>query len=171
MSVRAAVLLFLCLLVAPLAAARDLLQLDRLSDTVPPFDLAPAVVGDGTLDLAALAGRTVLLHFWATWCGPCRDELPALQGLADHLDAARFAVVLVAIDETATGDEVARYARELGVTLPVYLARESTVSDRYWQWGVPVSYVIDRRGGFVGRALGPRAWAEPAVADALRGLE
>ena len=85
--------------------------------------------------------------------------------------ATTAALVLVAIDDTATGAEVARFAADLGVTVPVYLARTSTVSDRYWRWGVPVSYLVDPAGGFVGRALGPRAWNAPASIAALRAIE
>ena len=157
------------LLVAPAVLADDPLALETITGEVPGFMLAPAD-GGATLDHGMLAGRTVLLHFWATWCVPCKEELPALQKLAATFDAARVTVVLIAIDTNMTAAEIATFARALGVTLPIYLARNSTVADSFWGWGLPVSYLIDARGRFIGRARGPRAWSDPAIIEALTRL-
>lgn len=154
---------------APAARADDVLALEPLADDVPSFSLMPAA-GGAALDNAALTGRTVLLHFWATWCTPCKDELPALDELAKHLDPARYAVVLVAIDTNATAAEVQAYAEGLGVRLPVYVAAAGGVDDSFWGWGLPVSYLIDAQGHFIGRMRGPRAWNVPATRDALAAL-
>lgn len=152
-------------------AATDVLGLETLDDEVPAFTLQAAAADAPALDNAALAGRLVLMHFWATWCTPCRKELPALQALAHALDSARVAVVLVAIDDADTSREaIVDYARGLGLDAPLYLARDSRISDRFWSWGVPVSYLIDARGHFVGRMLGPRPWDSPALRDALANL-
>lgn len=154
---------------APSVRADDVLAIESLADEVPRFSLTPA--GGGTaLDNAALKGRTVLLHFWATWCTPCKEELPALDALATHLDPARYAVVLVAIDTNATAAEVLAYAEGLGVRLPVYVAAAGGVDDSFWGWGLPVSYLIDAQGRFIGRLRGPRAWNAPATLDALTAL-
>lgn len=149
--------------------AEDVLAIEALADEVPAFTLTPAA-GGATLDKATLAGRTVLLHFWATWCTPCKDELPALDKLAAELDPARYAVLLVAIDTNAAPAEIQAFAQGLGVRLPVYVAVGGGVSDSFWGWGLPVSYLIDAQGRFIGRLRGPRAWDTPAVKDALAAL-
>ena len=114
-------LLVLLLCGTPPLPAADLLGLETLADEVPAIALVAAEDG-AALTLADLRGKTVLLHFWATWCKPCKEELPALDSLTDDLDAARFAVVLVAIDTNTAPAEVLAYARHLGVRLPVYVA-------------------------------------------------
>ena len=160
--------LLLALLAPPVVPVRaaDALGLETLDDAVPSFALVSAE-GGATLANTDLRGKTVLLHFWATWCTPCRKELPALDKLAATLDPARFALVLVAIDSVTTPAEVLSYARGLGVRLPVYVAASGGVSDSFWGWGVPVSYLINAQGQFIGRLRGPRAWNEPAVQTAL----
>lgn len=153
----------------PLPAA-DVLGLETLADEVPAIALVAAEDG-AALTLADLRGKTVLLHFWATWCKPCKEELPALDSLSDEFDAARFALVLVAIDSNATPAEVLAFARNLGVRLPVYVAGSGGISDSFWGWGLPVSYLIDGQGQFIGRLRGPRPWRESALRAALAALQ
>ena len=162
-------LLLLALPMAP-AQAEDVLGLEALNDTVPSFVLVPAA-GGAVLANADLRGKIVLLHFWASWCTPCKKELPELDSLAADLDPARFAVVLVAIDTAITPAEVLAYARGLGVRLPVYVAASGGVSDSFWGWGLPVSYLINEQGRFIGRLRGPRAWHEPTMHSALAALQ
>ena len=165
-----AVALALLLAGAPTVYAEDSLGVEALADAVPPFALT-AADGGPALANGDLLGRFVLLHFWATWCTPCKDELPALDRLAASLDAGRFTVAVVAIDTNTSPTEVLAFARSLGVRLPIYLASSGGVSDSFWGWGLPVSYLIDGRGHFIGRLRGPRPWAEPGVRAALTRLE
>ncbi len=164
----AVVLAWLCLAAMP-ARAEDVLAIEPLADEVPKLALVSAQ-GGAVVTNSALLGKTVLLHFWATWCTPCKDELPALDSLAASLDPARFVVVLVAVDDNATPVEVLAFARGLGVHLPVYVARAGGVSDSFWGWGLPVSYLINDDGHFIGRLRGSRAWSEPVVRNALTAL-
>jgi len=157
-------------LVTGVAQAEDLLGIETLDDAVPAYTLR-AAEGGATLADTALRGKTVLLHFWATWCTPCKEELPALDRFAAGLDPATHAVVLVAIDTHASAAEVASYARGLGVKLPVYVAADGGVSDSFWGWGLPVSYLINAQGRFIGRLRGPRNWSAPAVQKAVAALQ
>lgn len=145
------------------------LRLARLPGAPTALELVSA---DGThrVSDAEFIGRLTLLHFWATWCEPCRHELPALQALADSVADDGIAVVLVAVDEGVAADVVAQFAHGLGVTLPTYLAGDGTVPDELWNWGVPVTYLVGPDGGFIGRMRGPRPWRETAVREALRTL-
>ena len=163
-------MLLLCLLLAgggsTLAAG---LGLQPVVGSVPAYSLRPIGGGEPLTD-ANLAGRVVLLHFWATWCAPCRKELPDLDQLAASLDPARFAVVLVSIDTEVAPPEVLEFARGVGVRQPIYLPGDQEVVDNFCGWGLPVSYVIDSHGAFVGRIMGPRAWTDPNVLAAMAQL-
>ncbi len=146
-----------------------ILRLARLPGAPTALELVSA---DGTRRVsdADFVGRLTLLHFWATWCEPCRHELPALQALADSVADDGIAVVLVAVDEGVAAGAVAEFARGLGVTLPTYLAGDGTVPDELWSWGVPVTYLVGPDGRLIGRMRGPRPWREAVVREALVGL-
>jgi thiol-disulfide isomerase/thioredoxin len=141
-------------------------HLQRLDEPAPDFVLHNTT--DRDLQLAALRGRPVIVHFWATWCTSCRKELPALVALAHQLASSDVEFLAVAIDTDTTRADIDRYLASLGVSVPVYLARESRITDRYWTWGVPETYLIDRQGNIAGRALGPRDWDSAAMRTLLR---
>jgi cytochrome c biogenesis protein CcmG/thiol:disulfide interchange protein DsbE len=136
-------------------------HLQRLDEAAPDFLLRDA--SGNALRLGDLRGHPIILHFWATWCKPCRAELPTLEALTHQIADSDIILVFVAIDTEADEAQVRRYVHDLGVGLPVYLARAGTISDRYWSWGVPVTYLIDREGRLVARALGPRNWASASM--------
>jgi len=164
MVVRSCVLLAFCLCAAAHAAEigqsslREL-RLDKFDQPAPDFS-----IGDGRM-LSDCRGQWVLLHFWATWCKPCVRELPQLNRLYLRWrdDPVTFLTVSI---EYENRDEVFAFARRLGLQLPVLLANEIGITDRYWNWGLPVTYVINPEGMIVARALGPREW-DSGAADAL----
>jgi len=137
----------------------DTLHMQRLDEAAPDFALRDT--SGGILHLTDLRGHPLILHFWATWCEPCRAELTALDTLVRDRAADGTVLVMVSIDEEADTDSIRRYAQSLGVRFDVYLARDGDISGRYWAWGVPVTYLIDRQGLLVARALGPRNWDSP----------
>ncbi|GGF81865.1 hypothetical protein GCM10007301_47480 [Azorhizobium oxalatiphilum] len=133
---------------------------------LPP--LAPLPVLDAApLDPATLKGRVVLVHFFATWCEPCREELPALTRLAaDH--PADIAVV--AVDVAEVDVRVRRFFAEHPVPFPVALDRDRAFT-RSWQVsGLPSTIVLDRALRPRLKAVGEVAWDAPAVRVRLGGL-
>lgn len=107
----------------------------------PDFTL-PTVEGE-TLQLSSLRGQPVVLNFWATWCGPCQREMPALEAAAQ-----RFAgeVVFLGVDQGESQEEVVAYLEQLGVSFPVPLDADMAVGDRYNIRGMPTTYFIDADG-------------------------
>jgi peroxiredoxin len=101
-------------------------------------------------------GRVVLLNLWATWCAPCREEMPALQTLARELGPRGLTVVGVNFKESAR--EVEPFVKEHGLTFPMLLDAEGRVSERYQVFALPVTFLVDRRGMLVGTVLGIRDW-------------
>lgn len=106
----------------------------------PPFAL-PALDGRDTVRLADYRGNAVVLTFWASWCGPCRHEMPALQRLWQELDTA--GVMVIGLNEDANSDDARRFAAEVGVTYPLAEGR-GRLRARYGYRGLPYTIVLDR---------------------------
>jgi thiol-disulfide isomerase/thioredoxin len=129
----------------------------------------PKPVGDITfvdadqsrLSLADWKGRVVLVNLWATWCGPCREEMPELAELQRQLGSDDFEVVAISLDRQ--GAEVARpFLENVGAeALELYLDPSTQVLAGFRAVGLPASILIDRSGRELGRMFGPADWASP----------
>ncbi|MGI9111278.1 MAG: TlpA family protein disulfide reductase [Gaiellaceae bacterium] len=118
----------------------------------PDFTLAK-LDGDGELALESLRGKAVVLNFWASWCGPCKDETPLLQRSWERWQDK--GVVFVGVDVKDFRGDARSFLRRFGVTYPnVYDGKGSTVG-RYGVTGFPETYFIDARGRVVYRIAGP----------------
>ena len=118
----------------------------------PDFTLAK-LDGDGELALESLRGKAVVLNFWASWCGPCKDETPLLQRSWKRWQDR--GVVFVGVDVKDFRGDARSFLRRFGVTYPnVYDGKGSTVG-RYGVTGFPETYFIDARGRVVYRIAGP----------------
>jgi len=98
----------------------------------------------GTLRLSDLQGKAVLVNFWATWCQPCRSELPHLVAAYDRYRQEGLEIVAVNLQEDE--DTIAGFVEEFGMQFPVVIDRSGDVSDEYRVIGIPTSYFIDRSG-------------------------
>ena len=114
------------------------------------------------------AGKVVLLTFWATWCPPCRLEVPGLISLQKKFEKSDFTVVGISLDETGP-KAVQPFLREFGINYPVLLGNEKVVGDFGGLQGIPTTYVIDRQGTIVAGFLGltPEADLEKSIAPLL----
>ena len=131
------------------------------------FDLAD-LAGD-VHSLQRYRGSVVFLNFWATWCGPCRTEMPDLQQLHDDLgDEAHFAMLAINLQEDAV--QVRRFAGELGLSFQILLDSSGETSAAYGARTLPMSYIIDKDGAILARIIGVRDWAEPEFAELFRAL-
>ena len=129
-----------------------------------PFELTTL---DGkVVKTSELAGKVVLVNFWATWCGPCKEEMPSLVRLEQQLDPARFTMLTVTTDLQRQG--IAHFLSQLGVSLPVLFDEDQEVSRSFMVRGLPTTIVIARDGTLVGRAVGPRAWDSPEAVAVMR---
>ena len=156
-----------------LLSALALTSLARPAFARPPFTLGgdpvpllspPFKDGAGrNLMLSDFAGRVVLLNIWATWCPPCREEMPALDALQRKLGGPGFAVVPISIDRG--GIDVARsFYREIGIRdLGLYWGEDVRVQLAFAAFGLPTTLFIDRRGQELARIFGPARWDKPAA--------
>lgn len=133
----------------------------------PAFSL-PVLGGDSTVNLVDTRGQVVLLNFWATWCKPCEDEMPAMDRLYRSLSPEGFEMLAVSVDEEP--ELVEKFRQRLGVSFPILLDPEQNVSRRYQTTGFPESLLIDREGMIVERYIGPRDWDHSTYAKRIRKL-
>ncbi len=133
-----------------LAAGEEALQVE-IGEPVPDFRLDTP---DGSeLRLSDFRGQAVVLNFWATWCGPCRAEMPELQAIHDQYSGPGTLTVL-GIDELEPADSVTGFAEELALTFPIALDRDGEVAERYGLLGLPGTFFIDAAGVLRARVLG-----------------
>jgi peroxiredoxin len=131
-----------------------------------PFELKSL---DGTsVELAHLKGKAVVLNFWATWCGPCKEEMPAFEHLRQQLDPERFALLTITTDLQREG--IKQFLANLHLQLPVLFDEDQDVSHAYMVRALPTTVFIDRQGTLLGRAVGPREWDAPNAVHALQSL-
>lgn len=140
----------------------------EVNEKAPEFSLREP--GGKELTLHDLAGKPVVLHFWATWCGPCKRELPVFEKLQNVFKDKGLSVILVSVDSKASRKEATSVLKNLGISFPVYFAREGKVPRTYWSSGVPSTYVIDASGTIVARSVGVEEKLEDLLASRVRSL-
>ena len=125
----------------------------RWSDRPVPMPAMKLLDLDGrTISKASLAGKVVLLNFWATWCGPCREEIPMLAALQKHY-GDRLAIIGLSIDESPAED-VKAFAAGLGVNYPVVMSTRALEAEFGGITAVPSTFVVDQEGRILQRHLG-----------------
>ena len=134
----------------------------------PAPDFTLAGLDGKTVRLADFRGRVVFLNFWATWCAPCREEMPEMQALARELEKEGLVVLAVNYEESAETAEA--FVQETALTLPVLLDADGAVARRYRVPGLPASFFVDRRGALVGSVLGFRDWRAGPARRYVQGL-
>lgn len=116
-------------------------------------------------------GNVILLNFWATWCGPCREEMPALNKLREQFKEEDFVVIAVAADRGRKSmHKVREFCKMHNVAFPVLLDPEGDVRKAYEVTALPTSYIIGRDGKFIGKILGARTWDATASIGLLDNL-
>jgi thiol-disulfide isomerase/thioredoxin len=135
---------------------------------IPPFTFADA--SGKQLDLSAWKGRVVVLNLWATWCAPCRKEMPDLAKLQTALGGPDFEVVALSLDRKGLEASKA-FLLETGVTnLALYIEPEGKSLAALQALGLPATILIDRNGKEAGRLLGPADWASVEAQEMVKAL-
>ena len=132
-------------------------------------DFAVPDLSGQAVRLSAYRGQVVLVNLWATWCPPCREEMPSMERLHERLKDRGF--VLLAVNEDEGGIEaVKRFVDEMKLTFRVLVDPEGEVGRKYGVWGYPESFLLDREGRVVERVIGPRDWAAPEQIARIEAL-
>jgi thiol-disulfide isomerase/thioredoxin len=121
-----------------------------------------------TRTLAEFRGKVVLLNIWATWCAPCREEMPTLDRLQAELGGPDFEVVALSIDRGGF-DVITKFFAEVGVKhLAMYLDSDMNAASALSAVGLPTSLLIDRDGTEIGRLIGSAKWDAPEMVEFIR---
>ncbi len=132
----------------------------------PPFELS-SLDGD-RVALEDLAGRVVLVNFWATWCKPCEEEMPAMERLYRRLRNDGFDLLAVSVDSDVS--DVARFRDRLGLSFPILLDPTQDTARLYQTFKFPESLLIGPDGVVIERYIGSKDWDAPAYVERIRRL-
>ncbi|MFZ0105661.1 MAG: TlpA disulfide reductase family protein [Thiobacillus sp.] len=121
-------------------------------------------------DLAELRGKVVLINFWATWCPPCRREMPSMERLAQTLKGEPFVALAVDVGEDA--DTIEAFTSQLGTipTFPILLDTRGRSMKAWKVSGLPTTFLVDKRGQVVASAIGGREFDHPEIVKTIREL-
>ena len=149
----------------------------RLGFGVPPSpmdapDLTVPDLSGKRVSLSDQRGKVVLLNLWATWCPPCRAEMPAMEKVYQELKDENFTILAISTrDARETRQKVVDYINEEGYTFPVLFDETAEAVPGFYHTGsIPTSYVIDKNGTVVARLVGAFEWDTSEVVDLLREL-
>ncbi len=133
------------------AASRSLVVAPHADFTAPPFALE-SITGD-RLDLGSFKGKVVLVNFWATWCPPCRAEMPAVDQI--YRAERDVGLVVLAVNQQEDAPVVRPFATQLNLAFPILLDPDGAVNNRYDVRALPTSFFIDRKGIIRDVVIGP----------------
>jgi peroxiredoxin len=140
-------------------------EINRPAPNFQAIDLATR----DSVSLEDYRGSVTLVNIWATWCVPCREEMPSMQRLYDSVGTRGFRIAAVSIDE-GSPEDVTAFARELDLSFDILHDRSGAVERLYQTTGVPESFLLDRRGILVKRVIGAHDWSSPANRSTVERL-
>ena len=126
----------------------------------PDFRAVNLATGDSVSLREGYRGAVTLVNIWATWCVPCRVEMPAMEKLYQSLAPRGFRIAAVSIDE-GSPEDVQAFGRELGLSFDILQDRSTKVQQIYQTTGVPESFLLNRQGVIVKRVIGAQDWSSP----------
>jgi peroxiredoxin len=135
--------------------------------TAPDFTLND--INGKKVNLSEFRGKVVVLNFWATWCGPCRAEMPSLNNLYNEYKDKGLVVLAVSMDTSEK--PVKSFVKELKLAFPVLMDKDKAVSfDEYAVLGLPTTFLIDKNGGVIEKIMGEKEWDSPQMKEKILKL-
>ncbi len=141
-------------------------------------DFAAVDMTGGEVSLSDFEGKVVLLNVWATWCAPCREEMPSMQRLFEALEGTDFEILAVSVDARLgesdafgrPGGDLVAFANELGLTFPILHDPTGDIQQLYQTTGVPETFLIGRDGVIYKKVAGGTEWDAPVNQELVRRL-
>lgn len=115
--------------------------------------------------LSELTGQVVFVNFWATWCPPCREEMPSMQQLYNSLPKDKFKMLAVLNKDDPLLADI--FAAKLGITIPILNDRDNIAGKKYGLTGLPETYIVDKQGVLREKFIGPKRWDAPKIRHML----
>lgn len=142
--------------------------LQPMKEVAPTPEFSLATPEGKKVSLKGFRGKTVFLNFWATWCAPCREEMPAMEKLYQEYKDKNFVVLAVNVKDRK--QEALSFVKDLKLTYPVAFDPEAQVASLYGAWGLPTTYLIGPKGEGLARGWGPAEWYSPAARKMFKEL-
>ncbi|MBU0945275.1 MAG: TlpA family protein disulfide reductase [Proteobacteria bacterium] len=156
-------ILLLCCCAVVLASCGQAPTVAEVGKPAPDFTLVDRK--GKTWTLSELKGQVVFVNFWATWCPPCREEMPSMQRLHTMLPQDKFKMLAILnSDDPALADS---FAAKLGITMPILDDQANTVGPKYGLTGVPETFIVDKQGVLREKFIGPARWDSPGYIQML----
>lgn len=122
----------------------------------PDFKLPD--LSEKEIRLSDFRGKVVFLNFWATWCKPCREEMPSMEILYKNFEKDGLVILAISIDRVTTKKDIPPFVKALNLTFPILVDSWGQTDKRYKLMGVPETYIIDQQGILREKLIGPRDW-------------
>ncbi len=167
---RIALVLALTLLANVAPAAEPPQTMTAVPKQPPAPDFALKDINHKLHRLSDSRGKVVLVNFWATWCPPCRQEMPSMQRAWEKLKGENFEMLAVNVGEDEDTIFGFSFAAGVELTFPILLDPDSRAVRAWPVIALPTSFVVDRRGRIVYRAVGGREWDDPELLKKIREL-
>ena len=139
-----------------------------LGRIAPDFELPD--LADKDVRLSDFRGKVVFLNFWATWCKPCREEMPSMEVLYKNFERDGLVVLAISIDRVTTKKDIPPFVKSLNLTFPILIDSWGQTDKRYKLMGVPESYIIDQQGVLREKVIGPKDWTILDNLQTITGL-
>ena len=133
----------------------------------PIFEIENLAGGNTALE--DYRGKVVILNFWATWCMPCRAEMPGMETIWKKYKEQGLVIAAVSVDEGSRG-RIETFSKLLDLSFPILLDPESEVSDLYKVSNMPTSFLIDRNGKIISRIVGTEEWTSPEAIQLVEDI-
>lgn len=132
-------------------------------------DFAFPDLNGNMVSLDQYRGKVLFINIWATWCAPCREEMPSMESLNQVMKGDNFKMLAISIDSDGK-DSVVPFVEEFGLTFTVLIDQKNESTDIFKATGVPETFIVDQGGTIVYHHLGPANWERPVFLDALKDL-
>jgi len=120
-------------------------------------------------DLKQYRGKVVFLNFWATWCGPCKEEMPSMEELSQKFKEKDFVFIALSVDYAGV-KPVKDFIEKHRYTFPVLIDPKCETLDLFEVKGIPTTFLIDKKGDIIGKAIGPKDWKRSEVVSIVNFL-
>jgi peroxiredoxin len=143
-------------------------NLEAMKDQAPTPDFTLPNPDGKKVSLKDFRGNLVFLNFWATWCVPCREEMPAMEKLYQEFKDRNFLILAVNVKDRK--QDAVNFVKELKLSYPIVVDPDAQVGLLYGAWGLPTTYLIGPKGEGLARAWGPAEWYSPAARNLIKDL-
>ncbi len=137
-------------------------------EPVDPSELTLTDLKGKTITNADFTGNITLLNFWASWCPPCRSEMPSIDNLHKAMQGKNFNIVAVNVGEKK--DHLVQFIADAGYTFPVYLDEKAVISGMFASRGIPITYLLNKEGDIIAVRPGAMEYDQPKLIEIFKGL-